>query len=74
VSVLLRILGVDDKTDLRCSARFTAKGDVKAQLRCEETKFENGNWTMGNVASQRDIKCEITDLVVPVKELTGIAR
>jgi hypothetical protein len=29
---------------------------------------------MGNVASQRDIKCEITDLVVPVKELTGIAR
>ncbi|KAH6683567.1 hypothetical protein F5X68DRAFT_22816 [Plectosphaerella plurivora] len=55
-------------------ARFTAKGDVVTQLKCEETTFENGNWTMGSSFSQRDITCELVDVVVPVKELTGIAR
>ena len=55
-------------------ARFIAKGDAIASLDCDEEYWENSNWTIGETYSRRDITCDLVDLSVPVKEITGVAR
>ncbi|KAJ0158124.1 hypothetical protein CTA2_12245 [Colletotrichum tanaceti] len=55
-------------------ARFTARGDaVVNNLKCWETFWKNNNWTLGQVYSQRDIKCDIITLPTPMKQIYGIA-
>ncbi|KAK1984669.1 hypothetical protein LZ30DRAFT_585653 [Colletotrichum cereale] len=54
-------------------ARYTAKGDAIANLTCEETSWQNANWTLGQTYSQRNIKCDIITLPTPIKEISGVA-
>ncbi|KAF6824742.1 hypothetical protein CPLU01_10691 [Colletotrichum plurivorum] len=59
--------------DPKYPARYTAKGGAVADLTCEETYWENSNWTMGELYSQRTITCDIITLPVPVKEISAVA-
>ncbi|KZL63809.1 hypothetical protein CI238_12440 [Colletotrichum incanum] len=59
--------------DPKYPARYTAKGDAVADLKCEETFWQNGNWTLGQIYSQRNIKCGIITLPTPVKEIFAVA-
>jgi len=54
-------------------ARFTAWGDAVANLTCEETSWQNSNWTLGQIYSKRNIKCGIITLPTPVKAIAAIA-
>lgn len=42
-------------------------------LDCEETKYQNPNWTMGQIYSTRDIKCAPVDATIVPTELTAVA-
>ncbi|KAK6211169.1 hypothetical protein QIS74_10433 [Colletotrichum tabaci] len=59
--------------DPKYPARYTAKGDAVADLKCEETSWQNNNWTIGEIYSQRNIKCDIITLPTPIKEIYGVA-
>ncbi|KAK1964077.1 hypothetical protein LY78DRAFT_170271 [Colletotrichum sublineola] len=59
--------------DPKYPARYTARGGAVANLTCEETSWQNGNWTLGQIYSQRNIKCDIITLPTPVKEISAIA-
>ncbi|KAM0271638.1 hypothetical protein ACHAQH_009026 [Verticillium albo-atrum] len=54
-------------------SRITAKGGQDVELDCEETYTENKNWTVGEIYSQRDVKCGMLDLTVPVEEISAVA-
>ncbi|KAL0944865.1 uncharacterized protein CTRU02_202752 [Colletotrichum truncatum] len=59
--------------DPKYPARYTAMGGSNADLNCHETSWKNDNWTVGQVYSQRDIKCDIITLPAPITELYGVA-
>ncbi|KAF9880110.1 hypothetical protein CkaCkLH20_02064 [Colletotrichum karsti] len=59
--------------DPQYPARYTAKGNAVADLKCEETSWQNPNWTIGQFYSTRDIKCDIITLLTPIKEIQGVA-
>lgn len=58
---------------MRHRARYTAKGGAIADLQCEETNWQNPNWTVGEIYSQRDVKCGIITLPTPIKEISAVA-
>ncbi|WYZ44878.1 hypothetical protein EsH8_VIII_000194 [Colletotrichum jinshuiense] len=59
--------------DPKYPARYTAKGGAIADLQCEETNWQNPNWTVGEIYSQRDVKCGIITLPTPIKEISAVA-
>lgn len=54
-------------------ARYTAKGGSVADLSCEETSWQNLNWTIGEVYSRREIKCDKITLPTPITEISAVA-
>lgn len=53
--------------------RFTAAGKVNVTLECTETQYQNTNWTIGQIYSDTEIKCQpVTTLVAPY-EVSAVA-
>ncbi|EXF83874.1 hypothetical protein COL5a_001716 [Colletotrichum fioriniae] len=59
--------------DPKYPARYTAKGGAVADLQCEETFWQNDNWTIGQIYSTRNIDCGIITLPTPIKEISAVA-
>ncbi|KAK1673542.1 hypothetical protein BDP55DRAFT_218669 [Colletotrichum godetiae] len=59
--------------DPKYPARYTAKGGAVADLQCEETFWQNDNWTIGQIYSTRNINCGIITLPTPIKEISAVA-
>ncbi|CAI0645041.1 hypothetical protein COL154_010466 [Colletotrichum chrysophilum] len=59
--------------DPKYPARYTAKGGAVADLSCEETSWQNLNWTIGEVYSRREIKCDKITLPTPITEISAVA-
>ena len=54
--------------------RFEAQGGVKLNLTCEETKWENPDWSQGSIYSTRNIDCNFVDAEAPVEEMSAVLR
>ncbi|KAK4118175.1 hypothetical protein N657DRAFT_584095 [Parathielavia appendiculata] len=54
-------------------ATFTGRGDVNLTLSCNETTWENPNWTIGQIYSSREIKCAAVQAVIKPYEMEAIA-
>lgn len=55
-------------------ARFEAQGGVKLNLTCEETEWENPDWTPGHIYSSRNIDCNHVDAQTPIEKISGVRR
>lgn len=56
-----------------CRTRFSGAGSVNLTLDCVETQYQNPNWTVGQIYSDREITCQpVTTLVQPY-EMTAVA-
>ena len=47
------------------SARFNAWGSANLTLECTDETTTNSNWTLGEIYSDREVKC--TPLTIPLK-------
>ncbi|KAK3366279.1 hypothetical protein B0T24DRAFT_416640 [Lasiosphaeria ovina] len=52
---------------------FTGYGAVNLKLDCTDTQYTNPNWTIGQIYSDREIKCSPVDVDVTPYELTAVA-
>jgi hypothetical protein len=52
---------------------FTGRGDVNLTLGCTDTTWQNPNWTMGQIYSNREIKCAHVDSIIKPTELSAVA-
>ncbi|TDZ19858.1 hypothetical protein Cob_v007194 [Colletotrichum orbiculare MAFF 240422] len=59
--------------DPKYPARYNAKASAVADLNCRETAWQNGNWTVGQIYSQRNVQCDIITVPVTINEITGVA-
>ncbi|KAM0326715.1 hypothetical protein ACHAQA_006588 [Verticillium albo-atrum] len=49
------------------------KGSQNVELDCEETFEQNKDWAIGEIYSNRQVKCKKVDVSVPVKEISAVA-
>ncbi len=72
--VLSSLVGVEgavaDRSD---RITFTGRGEVNLTLDCQETNYQNPNWTMGQIYSSRLITCAPVDTKVVPVELSAVA-
>jgi hypothetical protein len=61
---------VADKSD---RITFTGRGEVNLTLDCQETNYQNPNWTMGQIYSSRLITCAPVETKVLPVELSAVA-
>ncbi|KAF4584161.1 SSCRP protein [Ophiocordyceps camponoti-floridani] len=56
-------------------SRFEARGGVKLDLKCRETRWDNPSWKSPSdgFASTRTISCDHVTVKAPVKEMSGVA-
>ncbi|ORY68551.1 uncharacterized protein BCR38DRAFT_335597 [Pseudomassariella vexata] len=59
--------------DPKYPATFHGYGAINLTLGCTDTTWQNPNWTMGQIYSDREVKC--TPVTLPVKpyEMTAVA-
>lgn len=55
------------------NSRFEAEGGVKLDLDCEEEKWQNPDWDMGELYSSRTITCAHVTVAAPIDEIRGVA-
>ncbi|RDA89874.1 hypothetical protein CP533_6653 [Ophiocordyceps camponoti-saundersi (nom. inval.)] len=54
-------------------SRFEARGGVTLNLECQDTKWQNPDWKMGQIYSTHNIDCKPVTVKAPVTEKTGVA-
>lgn len=52
--------------------RFEAKGGVTLDLECKTTDYENPEWEMGQIYSQKLITCEKKTATAPIVEISAV--
>ncbi|KAK3994808.1 hypothetical protein QBC44DRAFT_40624 [Cladorrhinum sp. PSN332] len=52
---------------------FTGYGAVNLTLDCDQTFYQNPNWTIGEIYSRRDITCQKVDTVMEPYQMEAIA-
>lgn len=57
----------------RSRTTFTGAGATNFTLTCEEEKYENPDWEIGEIYSSRTITCEKQDKKVKPSELSAVA-
>ncbi|KAK3297231.1 uncharacterized protein B0H64DRAFT_121216 [Chaetomium fimeti] len=62
----------DDK-DPKWPTTFTGRGQVDLTLECEDEKWENKEWEMGQIYSSRTITCAPVESTFKPTELTAVA-
>lgn len=53
-------------------SRFTAIGGVKLNLTCDDTTWQNPNWTTGQIYSSRTITCGKVTVPAPIEEMSAV--
>ncbi|KAJ6788804.1 hypothetical protein PWT90_02807 [Aphanocladium album] len=66
-------LAINQTWDCPEGSRFWAEGSAKLDLQCEESKYQNPNWTMGQIYSDRRITCDKLTTTVPITSLRAAA-
>jgi len=64
-----------DASGTNLDARITFRGDAQANLTldCTDTTWSNPNWTMGQIYSDREVKCAPVTLPVKPDTMTAVA-
>ncbi|OAQ97870.1 hypothetical protein LLEC1_05962 [Akanthomyces lecanii] len=66
-------LAINQTWDCPEGSRFWAEGSAVLDLRCDETMYQNPNWTMGQIYSNRVITCDKLTQPVPITSLRAAA-
>ncbi|KAF3069336.1 hypothetical protein TsFJ059_007844 [Trichoderma semiorbis] len=53
-------------------SRFTAIGGVNLNLTCDDTTWQNPNWTVGQIYSTRTVTCGKVTLPAPIEEMSAV--
>ncbi|KAF3765651.1 hypothetical protein M406DRAFT_356003 [Cryphonectria parasitica EP155] len=64
---------VCDDEDPQYPTTFTAYGKINLTLDCTETTYQNENWTIGQIYSDREVTCAPVSLHLEPYEMTGVA-
>ncbi|PHH89885.1 hypothetical protein CDD83_5058 [Cordyceps sp. RAO-2017] len=54
-------------------SHFEAHGGVHLDLKCNESKWQNDHWKIGQIYSTRNIDCAHVDVQAKVTEMSGVA-
>lgn len=68
-----KTLAINQTWDCPEGSRFWAEGGAVLDLNCHETQYQNPNWTMGQIYSDRVITCDKLSQPVPIKSLRAAA-
>lgn len=52
--------------------RFEAKGGVTLDLSCETSDYQNPDWQIGQIYSQKLITCEKKTVTAPIEEISAV--
>lgn len=66
-------LAINQTWDCPEGSRFWAEGSAVLDLRCDETTYQNPNWTMGQIYSNRVVTCDKLSQPVPITSLRAAA-
>lgn len=55
------------------SITFSASGQVNLTLDCNETSWQNTNWTLGQIYSTRNIDCDPVTLDLKPSQISAVA-
>jgi hypothetical protein len=62
-----------DDVDPQYPITFHGYGTVNVTLNCTDTTYTNPNWTMGQIYSDREVKCAPVTLPVEPYQITAVA-
>lgn len=62
-----------EKTDWVSRTTFKGYGTVNLTLECTDTTWTNPNWTIGQIYTDREVKCAPVSLPVKPYQMTAVA-
>lgn len=55
-------------------ALFEAEGGIDLDLTCEENKWQNPDWSQGQIYSTRNVDCNFVDAETPITTIRAVRR